>query len=57
MLKNFEKREFLAKMAIYKKWNKTENRYIYYIDYYDEKGMRQRESTGSRFLYLRKGIC
>ena len=34
-------------MGIYKEWNKTENRYIYYIDYYDEGGKRKRESTGS----------
>src|SRR4030042_5119696 len=34
-------------MAIFKKFNKSENRHIYYIDYYDEHGIRQRESTGS----------
>lgn len=34
-------------MAIYKKLNKTDNREVYYIDYYDENGIRQRESTGS----------
>ena len=34
-------------MAIFKKFNKTENRYIYWIDYYDENGIRRRESTGS----------
>ena len=34
-------------MAIFKKFNKTENRHIYWIDYYDENGMRKRESTGS----------
>jgi len=34
-------------MAIFKKFNKTENRDIYWIDYYDENGIRRRESTGS----------
>jgi integrase len=34
-------------MAIYKKLNKTDNREVYYIDYYDENGLRQRECTGS----------
>ena len=34
-------------MAIYKKLNRTDNREVYYIDYYDENGMRQRECTGS----------
>src|SRR4030042_2955156 len=34
-------------MAIFKKFNKSENRHIYYIDYYDENCMRKRESTGS----------
>ncbi len=34
-------------MAIYKKHDKEENREVYYIDYYDEFGRRQRESTGS----------
>ncbi len=34
-------------MSIFKEWNITENRYIYYIDYYDENGKRKRESTGS----------
>lgn len=39
---------FLQKMAIIKRFNKTENRQVYYIDYYDENGIRQRENTGSR---------
>jgi len=39
--------EYPARMAIFKKFNKTENRHIYYIDYYDENGIRQRESTNS----------
>jgi integrase len=34
-------------MAIFKKFNKSENRHIYWIDYYDENGIRKRESTGS----------
>ena len=34
-------------MAIYKKTNKTDHREVYYIDYYDENGIRQRECTGS----------
>jgi integrase len=34
-------------MAIFKKFNKTENRDTYWIDYYDENGIRRRESTGS----------
>jgi len=33
--------------GILKKWNKTEKRFIYYLDYYDETGTRRRESTGS----------
>ena len=37
----------LNKMGIFKEWNKTENRNIYCIDYYDENGKRKRESTGS----------
>jgi integrase len=47
MLKSCRKKVFLAKMAIYKKFNKTEKRDIYWIDYYDENGTRKRESTGS----------
>jgi hypothetical protein len=34
-------------MGIFKKRDKEENREAYYIDYYDEHGRRQRESTGS----------
>lgn len=34
-------------MAIFKKRDKKANREVYYIDYYDEHGKRQRESTGS----------
>ena len=34
-------------MAIHKKWNKERKCSIYEIDYYDERGMRRRESTGS----------
>ncbi len=34
-------------MGIFKKLDKTENREVYYIDYYDEHGERKRESTGS----------
>ena len=34
-------------MGIFKKWDKTEDREVYYIDYYDEHGKRIRESTGS----------
>ena len=34
-------------MAIFKKYNKTHGKEVYYIDYYDENGIRQRESTGS----------
>jgi integrase len=34
-------------MAIFKEFNKTDNREVYYIDYYDENGIRRRESTGS----------
>jgi integrase len=33
-------------MAIFKKFNKIENRHVYWIDYYDENGVRRRESTG-----------
>ena len=41
-------------MAIFKKFNKTEKRDIYYIDYYDENGKRQRECTGSGSHYFAK---
>jgi len=34
-------------MGIYKHWNNTEKRFIWWIDYYDENGARKRESTGS----------
>jgi len=34
-------------MAIFKKFNRTDNHEVYYIDYYDENGIRQRECTGS----------
>ncbi len=34
-------------MGIFKKWNKSDNREVYYIDYYDENGIRQRECTRS----------
>ncbi len=34
-------------MGIFKKLDKTENREVYYIDFYDENGKRIRESTGS----------
>ena len=34
-------------MGIFKKFSKTDNRDVYYIDYYDETGKRQRESSGS----------
>ncbi len=33
--------------GIMKTWNKTENRFIYYLDFYDETGTRKKESTGS----------
>jgi integrase len=36
--------------GILKKWNKTENRFIYYLDLYDETGTRKRESTTSASL-------
>jgi hypothetical protein len=43
-------------MAIFKKLNKSENREIFYIDYYDENGKRVRESaeSGSRSFALIK---
>ena len=34
-------------MSIYKHWNNSDKRYIWWIDYYDENGVRRRESTGS----------
>ena len=34
-------------MGTFKKWNVTEKRWIYYLDYRDENGKRQRPSTGS----------
>jgi len=34
-------------MGIFRKWDKTEGREVYYIDYYDEQGKRIRESTGA----------
>ena len=34
-------------MGIFKKWDESENRFIQYLDYYDEHGKRIRESTGS----------
>ena len=34
-------------MGIFKKLHTSENREVYYIDYYDENGVRKRECTGS----------
>lgn len=36
-----------CKVGIFKKFSRSENRHIYYIDYYDENGKRVRESTGA----------
>jgi integrase len=36
--------------GILKSWNKTEKRFIYYLDYYDEHGERKRPSTGTGSL-------
>jgi hypothetical protein len=36
--------------GILKKWNETEKRFIYYLDYYDENGVRRRPSTKTRSL-------
>jgi hypothetical protein len=36
--------------GILKKWNETEKRFIYYLDYYDEHGERKRPSTGTGSL-------
>ena len=38
---------FLPKMGLTKRKNKEDSRSIYWIDYYDENGIRRRESTGS----------
>jgi len=41
--------------GIMKTWNKTENRFIYYLDFYDETGTRKKESTGSgSFAFARE---
>jgi integrase len=36
--------------GILKKWNETEKRFIYYLDYYDEQAERKRPSTGTGSL-------
>lgn len=42
--------------GILKKWNKTDKRFIYYIDYYDEHKKRRRISTGSGSLGFAKEL-
>jgi hypothetical protein len=43
-------------MGIFKKRDKEENREVYYIDYYDEHGKRQRKSTGSSHRVFAKEL-
>ena len=43
-------------MAVYKKYNSLLGKKIYYIDYYDENGIRQRESTGLSSLTFAREV-